>query len=101
MKEKTVSIIALGIVGLVIVLFTLLGFFIKQDCDIDAVYLWCRLHPMSVGDVLGCIMFYAGAVGISGVWGKWIQVFQKEHSMFWSILFFAVTALGIVLIWNT
>ena len=82
-----------------IVLFTLYGFFIKQPCDIDRVYLWCRLHPFSLGDLIGCIIWYAGCVFISGVLP--FRLYNPENSSKWNLIFFAAMVLSIVLIWNT
>jgi hypothetical protein len=86
--------------GIIVLLFTLFGFVIKQDCDIDAVYLWCRLHPMSLGDVLGLVLFYGGAFYLSGLWQKWFKLSNPENSARWNWIFFATTALGIIFIWN-
>lgn len=94
------AIIAKVIIALVVILFTLFGFFIKQDCDIDKIYLWCRLHPFTIGDGIGCILFYAGCFMLSGIWKKWFTLWNEEHNARWNIITFICTALGAVFIWN-
>lgn len=86
-------------IGIVVIVFTVMGFFVKQPCDIDRVYLWCRLHPMSIGDILGLIMFYGGCLFISGVLP--VRLYNPENSVKWNIIWFVVMAAAIALIWNT
>lgn len=85
-------------VGVILVVFTLFAFVIKQPCDIDKVYLWCRVHPLSFFDVIGLIGFYGGAVIISGATP--LKLFNPENSVQWNLIWFAVMALSIILIWN-
>ena len=97
-EAKTFLIVRVGLL-IIVVLFTLFGFFIKQDCDIDAIYLWCRLHPMSIGDIFGTILFYGGAFGLSGLWKNWVSLNNPKNSSFVNIAMFIGIALGIFLIW--
>lgn len=82
---------------------TLFGFFIPQECDIDKVFLWCRLHPFSFGDFLGCLLFYGGALCLGGLPEKLgITLTGKVGGIGkWPVIFVVATALGAVLIWNT
>lgn len=90
-----------AIVLLVALLFTLFGFFIPQPCDLDAVYLWCRLHPFTTADFLGVSLFYAGCGFLAGLpIFKNLELFNDENSNKWGLLFFAAMVLGVVLIWN-
>lgn len=67
-QEDGVQVIASVIVLLVVILFTYFGFFYPQECHpIDKEFLWCRLHPFTVVDLIGCILFYAGAAVLAGV----------------------------------
>lgn len=101
MKEKKQSLVLEVGVGIIVLIFTLFGFVIKQDCDIDKIYLWCRLHPLSVGDIIGLILFYGGAVLLSGVWQRLgIELYNPENSSKWNLITFGMLALGIILIWN-
>ena len=97
-NDGAVKYVVPVIAGIVVILFTLFGFVIKQDCDIDRVYLWCRLHPFSVADFIGCAGFYAGAVFISGVLP--FKLYNPENSVRWNVIWFAAMALSIILIWN-
>ena len=87
------------ILGIIVLLFTLYGFVIKQECDLDAIYLWCRLHPMSLFDIVGLILFYGGAFGLSGIWKRWITLSNPVNSARWNFVGFAILAAGIILIW--
>lgn len=98
--EKTLRLGVRIFLGVVVLLFTLFGFFIKQDCDIDRIYLWCRLHPFSLGDLLGCILFYGGAFMLSGLWEKYFTLWEEENTTKWNWIIGAGTALGLILIWN-
>lgn len=97
-EAKTLLIVRIGLL-VIVVLFTLFGFVIKQECDLDAVYLWCRLHPMSTGDIFGLILFYGGAFGMSGLWKNWFQLSNPKNSSLVNIVMFIGIALGIILIW--
>lgn len=92
------KIVLWGILAAVVICFTLFGFVIKQECDIDRAYLWCRLHPLSLFDIIGCIMFYGGSVFISGLLP--VKLYNPENSSKWNLIWFAVMALSIILIWN-
>lgn len=85
---------------LVVLAFTFFGFVFKQDCDLDAIYLWCRLHPLSIADIIGCILFYGGAFLLSGLWEKYFTLWEEENTTKWNTITFAGLVLGIVLIWN-
>ena|SRR5687767_6726599 len=100
MKETTTleKYAAPVFIGLLLIVFTVLGFFVKQDCDIDRVYLWCRLHPFSIADFIGCAGFYGGCVFISGIVPK--TLYNPANSVKWNLIWFAAMALSIVLIWN-
>lgn len=96
-NDNSSLIVKIG-VGIVLLLFILFGFVIKQDCDIDKVYLWCRLHPMSLFDIIGMILFFGGAVVLTGILP--LKLTNEANSSKWNIILFVVMALGIVLIWN-
>jgi hypothetical protein len=83
-------------VGIVVLFFTLFGFVIKQDCDIDKVYLWCRLHPLKIADIIGLICFYGGAAVLAGFVKNLIN---PEHSAKWNWISFAILAFGLIVVW--
>lgn len=103
MKDNKIQKLVLAGVVVILILFTLFGFFIKQPCDLDAVYLWCRLHPLSIGDILGLILFYGGALGIGGITNLLgIRLMGNENTVGkWPFVFVGAAIAGIVLIWNT
>lgn len=100
-SEKKEWMVARIIIAVVAIVFTLYGFFIPQECDIDKIYLWCNLHPLSVGDVFGLTLFYGGLFMTTGLWQKWFTLWEEEHTTKWNLIIFGVMALGIILIWNT
>ena len=99
MTEKTTWAITRGILLLAVLAFTYYGFFSKQECDIDAIYLWCRLHPLKFIDIIGCILFYGGAFLLSGLWEKYFVLWEEENTTKWNTRIFICLVLGVVLIW--
>lgn len=93
--EKIVPPIGIGII---LTVFTLYAFVFEQTCDIDKVYLWCRVHPLSVFDVIGLIGFYGGCLVIGGLTP--LKLFNPPNSVQWNLIWFAVMAISVVLIWN-
>ncbi len=99
MKETTAFEKYTPIIGMAIlaIIFTIFGFFSHPPCDIDRVFLACRLSPFSVADFIGCAMFYGGCVVLSGVLKP---LYNPENSSKWNLISFAGLVLSIVLIWN-
>lgn len=99
--EKGLWMAARVLILLIVGLFTYYGFFNQQPCDIDAIYLSCRLNPFTVFDFIGCVLFYGAAAVIAGVpkfFG--IEIFNPTGSAMWNIITGVAGVLGIVLIWN-
>ncbi len=88
------SLLKIG-VGAILLVFTLFAFVIKQQCDIDKVYLYCRVHPLTIVDIIGMILFYGGAALMMG----FKQLFNEENSSKWNFILFGLMAAGILLIW--
>jgi hypothetical protein len=100
--EKGLWLAARIVILLVVVLFTYYGFLNVKPCDIDRAYLSCRLHPFTLGDLIGCILFYGGAAVLAGVPSLFgVELFNQEGSRKWNIITFIALVAGIVLIWNT
>ena len=89
--EKFVKI---GFVGIVI-LFTLFAFVFEQPCDSDAIYLWCRVHPLSVVDIIGLLLFYVGTLGRLVIKSE-----SVEGATGWAWAFWLVPVVGVILLWN-
>lgn len=89
-----------AIVALCVYLFTMYGFFWPQECDIDKIYLWCNLHPMSGFDYIGCIMFYAAAgfLALNPVFEK-LNIMNPEGSAPYNVALFLIGAIGVGFIW--
>lgn len=80
--------------------FTALAFFIPQECDIDKVYLWCRLHPFTVVDGIGATLFYAGCLFLAGL-PKWfgIDIGSPTGSSSVNLYAFVGMVVGAILMW--
>ena len=54
---------------IVAVVVTIYLFFIPQDCSgVVKEFMYCQVHPLMFIDIVGLIVFYAGCVGLSGIW---------------------------------
>lgn len=96
MKEEIVSVITKVIILAVVVCFTVFGFLVPSYCDgIDNATLYCRLHPFKIIDLIGCVIFYGGAVMISGVLNKFFTLSESK----WTFIFFGVLVVGFILIY--
>ena len=91
---KSSLILKLG-VGIVLIVFTLFAFVIKQECDIDKIYLYCRVHPLTILDILGLILFYGSGIFLMG----FKPVMNAENSSRWNYITFAGLAAGLILVW--
>ncbi len=99
-ENKTGLIIQTAVVAVIVIVFTLFAFVIKQECDIDKVYLWCRVHPLSFLDVIGLVLFYGGAAMFAGV-PKWLgfELGSPEGSSSLNYYTAGATILGAILMW--
>ncbi len=99
-KDDRVGMWVARIACLVIaIVFILFGLVFKQPCDIDAIYLSCRLTG-SFGDWLGCIMFFGGLVLMSGIVPSTRDWTNAPNSSALGIGLFVLMVIGIVLLWN-
>jgi hypothetical protein len=100
MTEKRLSLLVKLVTVGIAVLMTVMAFS-NQPCDIDAVYLSCRVTG-SFGDVLGFILFYGFVAVISGLANKVIRLLGYEYTMGAGVNAAAAAAgvLGVILIWN-
>lgn len=100
MNEKTLQKVVMAVVAVILVLFFTMGVFGNPSCDIDAVFLGCRFHPFTAGDLIGTILFTAFALYIGGFL-KLLKFDPWGAGALWNYIAFAVGILGIILIWNT
>src|SRR5205809_6710781 len=98
-ESKLPQIISLSIFAVIVIAFTLLGFFIKQPCDIDEQYLYCRLHPASFIQVIGVVLFYFMVFTLSGTLGKWIYYANDSNSSKWNFIFFGIGVASLLMLW--
>ena len=98
-NEKNAWIVVRLILLLIAFLFVLYGLFLKQPCDLDAVFLSCRLTG-TWGDFLGGALFLTGLVTMSGIVKGFDNLSNPPNTSLGNLLVFAATALGIVLFWN-
>ncbi len=84
---------------IIAVLFLLYGLFLKQPCDIDAVFLSCRLTG-TVGDWIGGAMFFSGLVWLSGIVKGVRNLYNPPGSSQWNLITAAGLVLSVVIFWN-
>jgi len=97
--EKTMWIIVRSVLALIALLFVIYGFFIKQPCDVDAVFLSCRLTG-TIGDWIGGALFFGGMIFLSGLHKGLKNLYNPPNTSMWNWIVFVATALGIILFWN-
>ena len=81
-----------GFVALVVGLMLFLGFFDPGS------NVYKDLHPFTVVDLIGLILFMVFAVFISQVWKRWVDELWMERVNGVSIVMWICGALGILLI---
>jgi len=99
---KTSQIVSLSIIALVALAFTVGGFFVPQECGIDREFLWCRLHPFTVADLVGTVGFYGSLLLLAGVLhilGE-DKIYLQEKPMKLVAILALVLVASVVLIWN-
>ncbi len=97
--EQILWLVVRSLFLIIAILFAVYGLFIKQPCDVDAVFLSCRLTG-SVADIIGSIMFFGGMVFMSGIVKGLRNMWNAANTSTWNIVAFVVTALGAILFWN-
>lgn len=83
-----VAVIAIAIIA------TAFVWWIPQPCDIDKQYLYCSAHPTTWGDVVGTILFWAGAFWLSGIWGYFVADDDEDPWKTVTKIAFACAAAG-------
>jgi hypothetical protein len=73
--------------------------FVPQECDIDAIYLYCRVKG-SVGDWLGGLLWMAGPV--INLWRTYNPTYadSRGDGNWKSALPIILMAVGAILVWN-
>lgn len=100
-KESKIGLIIQSlVVGAILTVFTLFAFVIKQECDIDKIYLWCRVHPLTTVDLFGLVFFYGGGLMLAGI-PKWLgfDLGSPTGSSSLNWYTFGAMALGAILMW--
>lgn len=100
-QEKIVNYIVRGIGALILIIVLLHFFFFPQNCDIDRAYLYCRVHPMQVQDILGLIIFIAAFYFLITGGRPFVKddVYMAPHSSSWSFITLGAAAFGFFLMW--
>lgn len=102
MKDKdNGGLIVQGVVTLfILAVFTYYAFLAPQVCDIDKVYLWCRVHPMTTLDWIGAVLFYGCGLVFGGI-TEWlgIRLTSSEGSNTVNYVVGGLAILGAILMW--
>ncbi len=86
----------LALVGLAFIVY---GLFTHQPCDIDAVFLNCRLTG-TIADYVGVVLFGGGLFVMSGLWKGTADIMNPIGSSAFNNALFIAMAAGIALFWN-
>lgn len=99
-ENKSGLIIQTFVVFAILAVFTAFAFFVPQECDIDKVYLWCRLHPFTAIDGFGIALFYGGGLMLAGI-PKWLgfELGSPTGSSSLNLWTFAAMVVGAILMW--
>lgn len=87
-----------GILALVGLAFIVYGLFTHQPCDIDGVFLNCRLTG-TIADYIGVLLFGGGMFVMSGLWAGSKYIMNPVGSDAFSKVLFIAMAAGIGMIW--
>jgi hypothetical protein len=98
--ERTVWAIVRGIIALVLLMFIIHGFIIKPQgagSAIDLEFLWDALHPASVLNILGVLLFFVPIVGLSGAWKLFVNSYTVDRVSEWiGWVFLVAGGLGVL-----
>jgi hypothetical protein len=98
--ERTVWAIVRGIIALILLMFIVHGFIIKPKgagSAVDLEFLWDALHPASVLNIIGVILFIVPIVGLSGIWKRcFTEYFVDRVSQWIGWVFFVSGILGVL-----
>lgn len=97
--EKRAWFIVRLIAALFLAAFTLWGFVFPADCDVDKVFLACRI-TWTVWDVIGLVGLAFGILVLSGLHKGSKDLFNPENSSLWNYVLAGELLVSIVLIWN-
>lgn len=97
-KDWADKVLPIGVIAILVVVLVM-GFFVKQTCDIDEQYLWCKFHPANGWTVFGYLLFNAGGLLLSGVWQKWFTLYNEAHKITWNIISFVAMVAGMLIVW--
>jgi hypothetical protein len=95
---KYVQIGAFAVLSFIIIGFS---FLFPQECNgIDKTSLWCAVHPVTTGKILGVVSLVLGVGAITGVWSWFLGLFGLTKGEYWIyvLLCFGFVALGAILI---
>lgn len=97
-EDKFVWLIVRLILLAIAVSFTIFAFS-HQPCDVDNVFLSCRLTG-TAADWIGSIMFIGGLVWMSGIIKGVRNLVSPPGSTSGNYIVFAIVVLGAILFWN-
>lgn len=86
---------------LLLVAFLFIGYLLwwKQPCDVDAVFLNCRITG-TWGDYIGIPVFFFGLFVMSGIHKGFSNLMNPPNSSKWNIILFVAMVMSVVLFWN-
>lgn len=96
--EKGVQIFVNVFVCFLTLLLPIFAYLVPVNCDVDKLYPWCWVHPGSVGDIIGWVLWIFGGFWLSGIWGYFIEDDDQDPWKTVQIIAFCCVAAGPLLI---
>lgn len=97
--EKVLWAVVRGIILLCVLLFIGYLTFWRQPCDIDAVFLNCRITG-TLPDIIGISLFLFGAFIMTGIHKGFDNLMNPPNSSYFNTVTFIGMVAGIIMFWN-
>lgn len=97
--EKIAWVVVRIVLAIVSASFLVYGLFLRQPCDVDAVFLSCRLTG-SIADYIGVLLFGGGMFIMSGIYKGAEDLTNPIGSNLFNNILAAAMVAGVILFWN-
>lgn len=100
MAKEVGQTITQVIVAVVVIVFLIFGFLVKADCDVDKVFLYCRLHPFTGFDLVGMIIFLIAALHVGNFLPEKLYFSESKGTTINVVAGFIGLLVGALIMWN-
>lgn len=84
--ERNAWIVVRSVCSLILFLFLLLGLVVKPagaESEIDMEFVWQALHPASILNIIGVILWLVCLFGLTGLWSKLVPETLADKAAKW------------------